>query len=526
MKRAFLGLFLITAAIVAYAGDIPDGGTVTIAVWDEPKILNPLYAPEGAANLIGNFFTDGLVMNLPDGKAVPDLAESWSVSADELTWTFHLRKGVRFTDGNECTSEDVVLTFVKGNDPKYGGRYSDFANVVREIKATDRYTVVMVLKKPYGKLLSYLVREVVPASYFKGGSAAEDAYNWHPFGTGPFKLTTREKGRLVFDANPDYFLGRPHLDHVVFKVFEDNKKAWVSLMQGETQLMTTVDYEDYTLIKDDPRFTTYAFLDDFCVQLMFNNRDPMFSDLRLRQAISAAIDRKDLVDKILQGGGVIANSPFKPGTWPYDPDPSLQAFNAERASRFLSDLGWKDTDGDWILDKDGKPLQFNVLTYQGDKFEETTAKRLQWQLLQVGIRMNVEVLPLQDFLEKRLPKGDFQAALLPTNAYQDPDVATTRFWTSPSIGGWNLSRYKNVEVDRLADEGRNISDIGKRKQIYHRISALIASDSPSAFLYFRNKYTASTSRLKGFTAPGYFFFNEFLIEWYLDSTNLKKGGKP
>jgi peptide/nickel transport system substrate-binding protein len=522
VKQLFLGLFLIVAVLAAHAEKIPEGGTVTIAVYDDPKVLNPLYAPEGAANLIGSFFADQLVMLLIDGRVIRGLAESWDISPDQLTWTIHLRKGVRFTDGSECTSEDVLLTYTKGSDPKYGGRNSDFWQHVREVRAEDKYTIEIALKKPDGLLLSLLGRGIVPASYFKGGSAGQAAFDKHPIGTGPFKLSSWEPGRLVFDANPDYFLGKPHLDRVIFKVFEDNKKAWVSLMQGETDLVAAADYEDYALIKDDPRFATYAVLDDFCVQLLFNNKDPLFSDRRIRQAISAAIDRNDLVSKVLQGGGVAATGPFKPGTWPFNPDPSLQAFDPRKASRLLSDLGWKDTNGDWILDKNGKPLRFTVLTYEGDKFEEATAKRLQWQLLQVGVRMDVEVLSVRDFVEKRLPQGAFMAALCPFNVYYDPDLSATRFWSSPSIGGWNVTSYSNSQVDRLVDEGRSTSDFEKRKKTYQKIFAILADDSPAAFLYFRNKYTAATSRLKGIESFGIFFYNEFIVSWYLEPRNPKE----
>jgi peptide/nickel transport system substrate-binding protein len=517
LKRFFLGLFLIGIALAAWAEKIPEGGTITIAVYDDPAVLNPLYAPEGAANVIINFFTDSLLLCTPDGVVIPDLAESWEVSPDGLTWTFHLRRGVRFTDGSECTAEDVAFTYQEGSDPKYGLRNADFAQVASGVHAEDRYTFQVFLRKPYGLLPAVLGRGIVPAHSFRGDKAAEAAFDRHPIGTGPFELGTWEPGRLVFEANTDYFMGRPHLDRVIFTVFEDDKKSWVSLTQGTTDLVAQVDYEDYLLMKNDARFATHSFLDDFCSSLLLNNRDPLFSSRRMRQAVSAAIDRRDLIDTVLAGRGMPANGPFKPGTWACNPDLSLQAFDPAKASRILSELGWKDTNGDLILDMDGVALRFTTLIYQGDRLEEAAAKRLQWQLLQVGIRMDVEALPVQDLIEKRMPHGAFQAALVPFNTYSDPDFPASRFWASASIGSWNVTGYSNREVDRLIDEGRRTTDVGVRAPIYQKMFALIADDAPAAFLYYRNKYTAAISRLKGIEPFGISFSGIFAASWYLES---------
>lgn len=510
------------AAVAARAEKIPEGGAITIAVYNDPAVLNPLYAPEGAASIIDSFFTDSLLICTPDGVVIPDLAESWEVSPDGLTWTFHLRKGVRFTDGSECTADDVAFTYQEGNDPKYGLRNSDFAQVASAVRAEDPYTVRIFLKKPYGLLPAVLGRGIVPAHSFRGDKADEEAFDRHPIGTGPFKLVTWAPGRLVFEANTDYFMGRPHLDRVVFKVFVDDKESWVSLMRGETDLDAQVEHEDFLLIGNNARFTTHSYLDDFCLSLMLNNRDPLFANRRMRQAVSAAINRGDLIDTVLEGRGVPANGPFKPGTWAHNPGPALQAFDPVKASRILSELGWKDTNGDLILDMDGVPLRFTTLIYQGDRLEEAAAKRLQWQLLQVGIRMDVEALPVQDLIEKRMPQGMFQAALVPFNTYSDPDFSASRFWSSASIGSWNLTSYSSREVDRLIDEGRRTTDVGIRAPIYQKMSALVADDAPAAFLYYRNRYTAAVSRLKGIGPIGISFSSIFVDTWYLEPTEAGK----
>ncbi len=338
---------------------------------------------EGYAAAIANFFTDGLITFNAAKEVVPDLAESWDVSPDGLTWTFHLRKGVKFSDGTEMTADDVQFTYEQGTSPKYGNPYSDFLQVVRGFKAEGKYTFKVFSKSPYGALPTIMSRPIVPKHCFLN-EATEKEYDKHRVGTGPFKLTEWRSGQLTFDANLDYFLGRPHLDRVVFKLFPDNKVAWASLLRGEADYVPEIDYEDYAVIKDDPRFSAYGYLDDFCCSLFFNNKDPLLSNRKIRQAISMAIDRKDLIDKVLQGGGLAANGPFKPGTWPYNPDPALQAYNPALAMKIFADLGWKNKNNEWVLEQSGQELKFKVAIFSGSSSEEMTAKRLQWQLLLRG----------------------------------------------------------------------------------------------------------------------------------------------
>jgi peptide/nickel transport system substrate-binding protein len=322
-------------------------------------------------------------------------------------------------------------------------------------------------------------------------------------------------GQLTLDANPRYFLGRPRVGRVIFKLFPDNKKAWVSLVRGQVDFVLDVDYEDYALIKDDARFKGYELPDNFCCSLVFNTRDPLFEERRIRQAVAMAIDRTDLVDTVLSGKGLAAHGPFKPGTWPYNPDPLLQAYDPGRAAKILSDLGWKDTDGDWVLDKDGRKLEFTVLDTGEDRLRGAAAKRLQWQLLQIGIRMNVAVLSLHEVRVRRIPAGDFQAVLTQFNVLPDPDRSATEVWHSASIGGRNVAGYRNPEVDRLIERGRISSDFNERKGIYREMYARISQDAPAAFLFFRKRFAAASSRLQGITDQGVSAPCGSMQDWYL-----------
>jgi len=510
-----LAIFILLAATAFPEGN-PYGGSIVIADYDQPTTLNALYTPEGYAALIENFFTDGLITFSESGQPIPELAESWDVSPDGLTWTFHIRKGVLFSDGTELTADDVQFTYDKGNDPRYGSRYASFAQVVKNFMPDGKYSFKIILKNAYGALPVLLGRPIVPKHLLRD-QAAEEYYAKHPIGTGPFTLTEWTPGQLIFDANPNYFLGRPHLDRITFKVFPDNKSAWVSMMQGHADFVPEVDYDDYRVIKGDPRFAAYEHLDDFCYSLFFNNKDPLFSDPRIRQAISVAIDRKDLTDTVLQSEGVAANGPFKPGTWAYSPDANGQSYDPAAAKKILTDLGWKDSSKGWVLTKNGQELRFKTAIYSGSSIEELTAKRLQWQLLLVGIRMDIDEMPVPDLLKKMSQPGSFQSMLVQFNTYQDPDTSAGLLWYSRSNTAGNFTSYSNPAVDRLIDLGRSTSDFSARKGIYQQMHGLIAQDAPAAFLYFSNSFTATSSRLHGPTSRGVAQIVGYVQNWYVTS---------
>ncbi len=516
LRRIGIGVFLLVVlSPAAFAAATPYGGQIVIAIYDEPTSLNPLEIISGSGVLVESAFTNGLVKQNESGGVEPDLAEKWEISLDGLTWTFFLRKGVKFSDGTDLTADDVAATFREAINPSSPSNGALLTQLVKEFKSDGKYTFQIVLKSPYSLLTQTVQRAIVPARAVTGNASAKREYEEDPVGTGPFMLAARTKDQIILDANPSYFEGRPHLDRIIYRRFADQKQAWTSLMQGDIDMVVDVDYEDYRVIKDDSRFKVYDYFDTFCYPLLFNLKDPLFSQPRIRQAISLAIDRQDLVDKALQGGGIPTTGPFQPGTWAYNPDPSIQPFDPARASAILKELGWKDTDGDWILEKDGKKLQFTLLIDQNDKLKEATVKRLQWQLLQVGIRMDVEILPVAELMQNRLPTGKFQASIVQENSFSNPDLMSSFFWETSSIGRYNLPGYSNPEVDRLIAAGKSATDSVKKRETYQQIHRLIANDAPAAFLYYRKRYTAMSARLSGFHTGAVGLFNVSMSGWYL-----------
>jgi peptide/nickel transport system substrate-binding protein len=515
VKRAALGIALAFAALPAGAAPLPYGGQVVIAYWETPTSLNPLTANFGISPMVTSAFTSSLISDNESGGDVPDLAERWDVSPDGLTWTFHLRSGVTFSDGSGLTSEDVRATFAAAIDPRGTARSETLIHLVKGLQVEGPSVFRIILKTPYSMLASLVQRPIVPAWAVQGSTAEKADYEKHPIGTGPFRLTQWTADRIVLDANLGYYRGRPHLDRIVFARFPDQELAWSALMKGTVDVVWDVAYDDYALVKDDKRFGAHTYLGGMCHALLFNVTDPLLGQPAIRKAISLAVDRRDLIDTVLSGGGAPTTGPFLPGTWAYNADPALQPFDPAKASRILGDLGWKDANGDWILEKDGKDLQFTVVIDDIDPLNEATVKRLRWQLLQVGIRMNVEVLPLEVIVQQRLLPGRFQAAIAQESTYENPDAVVSAFWDSSAIGALNLCRYRNPSVDSLSEKGRAETDPAKKAAIYQQVHAILANDAPAAFLYFRKTYLATSARLGGFLATPYGQFVISMGDWYI-----------
>jgi peptide/nickel transport system substrate-binding protein len=285
-------------------------------------------------------------------------------------------------------------------------------------------------------------------------------------------------------------------------------------MRGEVDAVEDLDFQDYQVIRGDPRFQVYEQNDGFYYTMLFNLEDPLFREAELRRALSLAVDRVDLIEQALDGWGVPAGGPFRPGTWAHDDAVAPDPCRPEEAAAILGRLGWRDEDGDRILENEGRELAFTLLVDRGDSLKEKAARRLRWQLYQAGARVEVEVLDMNDLLGQRLLPGQFQAVLLQFNGYRDPDFFAPRFWHSENAGRTNLARYRSAEADGLFLQGRRTADFQARKEVYHRLHRLIAADRPALFLFWRKRFTGCSARVGGVRAEPEVFFRS-VGEWFI-----------
>ncbi len=397
---------------------------VTASIGDARR-LNPLLANDSASATINDEVFSGLVKYDKDIKLVGDLAERWDVSPDGKTITFHLRKGVLWHDGVEFTAEDCLFTYQKLLDPKvatpYGSSYMD----VKKAEVLDRYTFRVVYKEPFSPALESWSMGVIPKHLLDGKDLNTDPFNRNPVGTGPYKFKEWVAGqKIVLTANERYFEGRPNIDQYIYRIIPDSSTMFQELLSGGVDMMglNPLQY----LRKSETRrirenYVKFRYPANAYTYLGYNLANPLFSDVQVRRALAFAIDRQSIIDGVLLGIGRPCTGPFSYVSWAYNPKVKPYPYDPEQATRMLHEAGWKDRNADGILEKDGRPFQFTILTNQGNGERIHAAEIIQQNLKKVGIDVKIRVMEWQAFLEQ-IDKHTFDAIILGWSMSRDPDL--------------------------------------------------------------------------------------------------------
>ncbi len=483
----------------------------------EASTLIPILASDSASHSVAGQIYNGLIKYDKNLQLVGDLAQSYQVAADGQTITFRLRKNVRWHDGAPFTARDVLYTYRVIIDPKTPTAYSEDFKQVASVTAPDPFTVVVRYARPYAPALASWGVAVLPAHLLEGQDITKSPLARKPVGTGPFRFKEWVAGqKIVLEANRDYFEGRPYLDRYIFRLIPDTSTMYMELKAGGIDQMglTPVQYARQTgTARFQAAFNKYRYPSNGYLYLGYNLRHPTFKDKRVRQAITAAINKDELIQGVLFGMGQKTDSPIIPGRWAHNPRINSISFDQNRARKLLAEAGWTPgTDG--ILQKQGKPLSFTILTNQGNQQRLMTAQIIQQRLKQVGIDVRIRVVEWAAFLKEFIDKGNFEAVLLAWLTSQDPDMYDIWHSSKTKPGELNFIGYNNPEVDRLLEEGRSTFDVEKRKQAYYRIQDILADEQPYTFLYVPDALPVVSSRIRGIEpAPAGIGHN--LIRWYV-----------
>jgi peptide/nickel transport system substrate-binding protein len=505
------------------------GDAIIIGSIGDASTLIPVIASDSSSHEVAGFVYNGLVKYDKDYNIVGDLAESWEISSDNLTITFHLRKDVTWQDGVPFTSDDVMFTYRLMIDPNTPTAYAADFLLVKEAKNPDPYTFIVTYKEPFAPALISWGIWVMPKHLLSGKDVTTSALGRNPVGTGPYRFKEWSTGeKIVVDSYHDYFEGRPYIDRIIYRIIPDTATMFLELKSGGVDWMglSPIQYKHQT---DDEsfkkEFVKYKYLADGYTYLGFNLKDPKFADKRVRKAISYAIDKKEIIDIVLLGLGEIATGPYKPGTWQYNGDVERYDYDPAKAKELLSEAGWKDTDHDGILDKDGVPFAFTIVTNQGNELRAKTAELIQNKLKDVGIKVEIRIVEWAAFLSEFVEPKRFEAIILGWNILQDPDLYDV--WHSSKIGPNELNHisFINAEADTLLEKGRRTFDQEERKKYYFRFQEILAEEAPYVFLYVPYALPVISSRFKGIEpAPAGISYN--FIKWYVPKelvryTNVK-----
>ena len=493
-----LALFLLAGC--AKEPDIKNPNAITLGSGADAKRLLPFLASDSASGQVSGYIFNGLTKYDKNLHITGELAESWDVSEDGLTLTFHLRKGVKWHDGAELTSDDVLFTYNAVTNPKIPTPYSSIYGPVKSVEATDRYTVRVRYREPYAPALESWGMGIMPKHYLDGKDMASPEVNQNPIGTGPYRFKEWITGqKIVLEAFNDYFEGRPKIDKIIVRVIPDTSTMFLELKFGGIDSMA-ITPPQYKLQADTDFFKRYfqkfRYPSFGYTYLGFNLLNPLFADKKVRLAIAHAINKKEVIAGVLLGYGIPCTGPFPPESWDYNSDVKDVEFSPGKAVEILSELGWKRNNSG-LLEKAGRTFSFTVITNQGNEARLKAAQIIKEQLRRVGIEMNIKVLEWQAMLHEFIDKKRFEAVIMGWGLSRDPDLYDIWHSSKTKEGEFNFISYRNDEVDRLLVEGRQTFDIGKRKKIYRRIHQVLSEEQPTIFLYVPDALPVLHKRFKG-----------------------------
>lgn len=505
------------------------GGTIIEGSIGEATNLIPMLTTDSASHDVADMVYNGLVKYDKDVNIVGDLAESWEISPDGLEITFKLRRDVRWHDGHPFTAHDVLFGYRTIINPNTPTAYAEDFKQVKKAEAPDDYTLRVVYEKPYAPaLMSWSSMVVLPKHLLEGKDITKSDLGRRPVGTGPYRF--REwisRDRIVLQANPDYFKDRPYIDRYVARVIPDPATMFLELKAGGVDMMnlTPIQYDRQTETRFfSENFRKHPYPANAYTYLGYNLLDSKFQDQRVRQAISYAIDKDEIIKVVLLGLGLPATGPYKPGLWFYNPDVRRYPYDPARARALLEEAGWEDKDGNGILDKEGKPFEFTVVTNEGNAVRHRAAVVIQERLKKVGMRMKIRVIEWSAFINEFIDKKNFEATILGWTTGFEPDQYD--IWHSSKTGQKELNfvSFKNQEVDELLEKGRRTFDREERKKIYFRFQEILAEEQPYTFLYVPQALPIVHARVHGIE-PSPLGITYNIERWYVPK-EVQKYGRP
>jgi len=483
-KLSLLLLLLVVFSLSSLSVLAQEGSTLIVQGNGDPQTLSGLYANDGNSLSVVTFMVEPLILGGENwGDSIePALAESWTVSEDGLEYTFNLRQGVKWHDGEDFTAEDVLFTYeaVLLEENAIDWRSNLIQNGEPfQFEVVDDYTFKVILSQPDATVLTALAIPIVPAHAFSSLNVLDAPFNTAPIGTGPYRFVEWNTGEnVVLEAHTDYWRGAPKIGRLVVSFIEGVENTANALLAGELDF-ARIDGADLSPFLDNPDFTIVEAPRDLMRYVGFNVQSELYSDPAIRRALATGLNRQAVIDAVAGGYGILPDSVFNRSVFVYEEGRNPQyAFDPEAAKQQLADLGWTDSDGNGFIDKDGQELTMN-LAYLGT-----------WSLMQGispivydnwrALGVNVTLVPLDD-------------AAANTEIYDNQNVEKSY---DAFLGGWGLFgpepdhyrnylanetgffAYNNPEVVSLFEQGRSIADPDERYALYQQVDALLWQDLP------------------------------------------------
>jgi peptide/nickel transport system substrate-binding protein len=490
------------------------GDTLIVAVSGDADGFLPIVNEQATAGAIMSLIMPAPTDSAFDGKIIPlpSAAQSWDWDKTHTKLTYHFRKDLKWTDGEPLTAEDMAFAYKLYGDPEVASPRQSFLERMdpkKPFELLDPYTIRFNFLWPYNEqtMMAHAGLNLVPKHILKSADKKRLLYHplhtSKPIGHGPFRL-------LKWVHNERIVISRwrgvkttpvPYIKRIIFKILPEYQTQLKELETGKIDMMETVQEKDLAKIHTWKNVKVYERGFRFFDYVAWNTKHPLFKDRRVRRALTMAIDIDGLIQALLSFDGKVfgtkAYSTFTPELKEfYDPNFQFLPFDSKKAKAELVSLGWKDSDGDGILDKDGKKFEFTLVTNSGNPRRADAVQIIQQDLAKIGVKANLESRePVTFFADLR--KKKFEAALAGWSAGLFPDPSD--IWQTPDAQHprlFNFTSYSNAEADKLINQGLHTADPVKEAEIWKKVQKIIYEDQPYTFLYWKSAHFAVHKRFR------------------------------
>jgi len=473
MKTLLLILLFLTCNVLA--------STLHLSISANPSRLNPILSTDKTSSDVAQWLFNGLIKYDKDANIIPDLAQSYHF-VNDTTLIFELKHNVQWSDGTLFTARDVLFTYETIISPKIFTPYASGFMHIEYVKMLDEFTIEVKYKYPYFKALEVWMMEILPEHKLKNeADLMTSKFNQNPMGTGPYTLTQFNISKdIVLDANPRYFIHKPNLDKIIFHYLPDRSAEFLMLKSYKLDVGSLSPLQLERQIDENFR-KHYAIYEDIAHNFSymgFNLKSEKFKDPRVREALSLAIDRQELVDILYFGHGKVCTGPFMPGTGAFNEAITAPKPDIAKAKALLKEAGYDAT----------HPFEFELST-SANGSGSYSAQILQHQLKKAGVVMKLRIMEWQAFLNTVITPRKFEAVLMGWSLGLKPDAYSIWHSESSRKGGFNFIGYENLEVDQLIKEAEQMVDQEKFDAHYQKIFAKIVADNPYLFLVIPNEIT-------------------------------------
>ncbi len=483
--------------------------TLHLSTSSNPSRINPILATDSASSEIANYIFNGLVKYNKDGKQiVGDLAKNFYFE-NNVTLVFELRDGVKWQDGAPFTAQDVLFTYELINSPQVVSPYTSSFRMVKSVEVVDDLTLKVIYKEPYFKALELWMSGILPYHLLKDEkNIMSSHFNTKPVGTGPYWLSKLEFSKNIeLEANEDYFEHRPRIDRIIYHVIPDANTRFLML---KTQKVDIGELEAMQIERqvEKPFFDNYRVIEEIAhayTYLGFNLRREKFQDPRVREALSLAINRQELVDILFMGHGQVCTGPFLPGGPSFNSSVKAPSQNLKRAKALLKEAGYDAA----------HPFSFEIATSNSSSIRPYAAQILQYQLAKAGVEVKLRVMEWQAFLNTVVFPREFDTVLLGWSLSLSPDPYLLWHSDSDKPGGFNFIGYHNKDVDTLIETMQGTVERIELSKIQKKIFASVVKDNPYLFLFIPSSITAVDKKIKNIEPALNGIWHNY-IEWEIE----------